>query len=69
MIGAGAVVKTDVPAHAIITGVPGRQTGWVCRCGTTLKFHQHEAQCQYCGNNYRLDNNMLITVKQEKLFE
>jgi len=69
MIGAGAVVKTDVPAHAIITGVPGRQTGWVCRCGTTLKFHQHESHCQYCGNNYRLDNNMLITVKQEKLFE
>ena len=69
MIGAGAVVKNDVPAHAIITGVPGRQTGWTCRCGTTLKFHHHEAHCQYCGNNYRLDNNVLLTIKQGKLFE
>lgn len=69
MIGAGAVVKNDIPAHAIITGVPGRQIGWTCRCGTTLKFHYHEAHCQYCGNNYRLDNNVLFTIKQGKLFE
>lgn len=35
-IAAGAVVTADVPAHALMMGVPARQTGWVCRCAATL---------------------------------
>lgn len=38
MIGAGAVVVTDVPAHALMLGVPARQAGWVCECGTALEY-------------------------------
>lgn len=37
LIGAGAVVKDDVPDYAVMAGVPARQVGWACRCGTTLK--------------------------------
>lgn len=36
MIAAGAVVTRNVPAHALMTGCPAKQSGWVCRCGARL---------------------------------
>ena len=36
LIAAGAVVKSDVPDYAIVAGVPAKQVGWTCKCGTTL---------------------------------
>jgi dTDP-4-amino-4,6-dideoxygalactose transaminase/acetyltransferase-like isoleucine patch superfamily enzyme len=36
MVAAGAVVTSDVPAHALVVGVPARRRGWACACGAAL---------------------------------
>jgi UDP-2-acetamido-3-amino-2,3-dideoxy-glucuronate N-acetyltransferase len=35
-VGAGAVVTSQVEAHALVTGVPARQVGWACACGEVV---------------------------------
>lgn len=51
-IAAGAVVTKDVPAYAMMAGVPARVIGWMCECGVKLAFHQHHAECSDCGKSY-----------------
>jgi len=62
-IGAGAVVKNDVPDHALVVGVPAKQIGWVCKCGLKLIFKDNNAKCSSCGNVYTLKNNKLTEEK------
>jgi serine acetyltransferase len=52
MVGAGAVVVRDVPAHAIVAGNPARVIGWACACGTTVAQGEERptrARCEACG--------------------
>lgn len=56
MIAAGAVVTKDVPAYALMAGVPAHQIGWVCECGQALDGHLH---CGSCGRQYHLEEGAL----------
>lgn len=53
-VGAGAVVAEDVPAHALVVGVPARRIGWMCRCGERLPAQAGEMACGTCGARYRI---------------
>lgn len=66
MVGAGAVVKSDIPDYAIVAGVPAKQIGWACRCGTTLRFNSKHAVCKYCENTYEIRGGRVIICGQGK---
>lgn len=53
LVGAGAVITRDVPAHALMAGNPAILSGWVCKCGKKLHFHHNTAIC--CDHQYTLN--------------
>jgi len=61
-VGAGAVVTTDVPAYALMVGVPARRMGWMCHCGVRLQLREGRGTCAACGTGYREEGGELAPV-------
>jgi len=73
MVGMGAVVTRDVPAHALVIGNPARITGWLSACGEPLLRGRDLAaagaaeggaaarglRCHRCGREYRFEGGIL----------
>lgn len=65
-IGAGAVINKDVPAYALMVGVPARQIGWMSRFGERLNLPlRGDAQttCPHTGERYQLSNGVCSLLK------
>lgn len=69
LIGAGSVVTKNVPDYALILGVPGVISGWVCKCGEILtkqaeSFREFTVKCK-CGNSYKLKKNKFSVLNEK----
>ncbi|ADI92707.1 UDP-2-acetamido-3-amino-2,3-dideoxy-D-glucuronate N-acetyltransferase [Acinetobacter sp. ACIN00229] len=61
-VGAGAVVNKDVPAYALMVGVPAKQIGWMSEFGEQIDLPlqgQAQAICSHTGAVYQLDGTTL----------
>jgi acetyltransferase-like isoleucine patch superfamily enzyme len=62
IVGAGAVVTSNVPDYALAFGNPARARAWVCRCVRKLSFGNSGALGCACGRNFKLNPDQ--TVKE-----
>lgn len=61
-VGAGAVINKDVPAYALVVGVPAKQIGWMSEYGDRLRLPVRGdgfAVCELSNTKYVLKGSTL----------
>ena len=62
-IGAGAVIKSEVPDYALMVGVPARQVGWMSEFGERLEFDNNGiATCKGNDDKYQIKENKVTKI-------
>lgn len=64
-VGAGAVINRNVPAFALMAGVPARQIGWMSCYGEKLNLPVDgagETVCPHTGDRYHLEAGQLTLI-------
>ncbi len=61
MVGAGAVVTKNVPAHAVVVGNPAKQMGWCSHSGEIL---DDTLICPRENRHYEIINDQLQEIKK-----
>jgi len=60
-VAAGAIVTSDVPAYALVAGVPARRIGWICVCGVRLP-DSDEPVCTSCAKKFQIRDDKCSAV-------
>ena len=66
-IGAGAVVRQDVPDFAVMVGNPAHQIGWMSKYGEKLALPltgNGEDECPHTGEKYVLKNGKVSVIEE-----
>ena len=61
-VGAGALVNRDIPAYALVVGVPAKQIGWMSEFGEQLPLPIAgigEVRCSHTNDFYVLKDSQL----------
>ena len=65
-VGAGALINKDVPAYALMVGVPAKQIGWMSEFGEQLDLPLNgdgQAACQHTDAVYTLKNGIVSKAR------
>jgi UDP-2-acetamido-3-amino-2,3-dideoxy-glucuronate N-acetyltransferase len=65
-VGAGSVINRNVPAYALMIGVPAKQIGWMSEYGEKLDLPvtgNAQTTCKHTGQKYMLEDGQVSVVK------
>jgi len=66
LVGAGAVIRSDVKPYALMVGVPAKQIGWVSRAGNRLHFESNGIATDHDDETrYRLEEQRVICLMEK----
>ena len=64
-VGAGALINKDVPAYALMVGVPAKQVGWMSEYGEKLDLPlsgNANTTCEHTGQKYQLKDDQVSVI-------